>query len=785
MKAGQEQNKQTAQKLTQTAQKQRRKSEFIDWLEKRLSRPVILLVVIALLAALFPYAKRVSSLNLPQPGSVSGETVIAPFTFDIKKPTDVLKKERQRARDQVLLVVDYDTSVVELVRDSLQVIKHYVLNLASMDSTDSLYEPYRDSLHRRLSASTVVTLSQYPSLLDVAAGSITALVANGISSTLLVESPKELEQLQSKYNRQFEDSRIYAPGFLSLLMPGQEETTVRVADFPIAYLAVTQKITDLRKTGRYSDEQLNAIYELLLRYVRPNVFADDQLTQNRKDQAASEVLEIVGKVIKDSEIVRKHQEVTPEIVLKLSSLHDELVRNHSGSERRRLLVSNLGRMLLILFGLGFVIFYIFRLHKSLYNKKLHLAALGLIIVLQAIIIRIGMVVAPRLIEGNAELTGVVYEYLIPVVVASILSTIFFRHHVGTIISLFTAYYFSICLEFNFSIFIITSFSGLVTCYVYKDLRYRWDFFRAMPPVFIVMGLLISLWSITSNNYDLIAIFQNVGLGVLSVIAATFIAMMATVVFETFFDITTNFTLVELSDMNHPVLKRLSIEASGTYNHSINVANLAESAAQKIGANALLVRVASYYHDIGKIIKKDYFIENYRPGEKGKHSKLTPYMSALIIASHVKDGLEMARKYKLPRVIQDAILQHHGTSTISYFYEKALEQDTHKQVQEKDFKYPGPIPQSRENAIIMLADSVEAACRSLSTSSPKLLRELVKKIIRDKFLSSQLDQSELTLRDLDLIIEGFMPILQGIFHTRIKYPGQIEEENANVGKKAVQ
>jgi putative nucleotidyltransferase with HDIG domain len=242
-------------------------------------------------------------------------------------------------------------------------------------------------------------------------------------------------------------------------------------------------------------------------------------------------------------------------------------------------------------------------------------------------------------------------------------------------------------------------------------------------------------------------------------------MVSAMLFESVFDIATDMTLIELSDMNNPVLKRLSIEAAGTYNHSVLVGNLAESAAEKIGANPLRARVASYYHDIGKIDKADYFIENASANDRSRHTRLAPSMSALIISAHVKEGVELARRYKLPRVIRDAIMQHHGTSTVSYFFEKARQQDQHNQVREDDFRYPGPLPQTRENAVIMLADAVEAASRSLATSSPKLLRELVRKIIRDKFASGQLDQCDLTLRDLDRIVEGFMPILQGIFHTR--------------------
>jgi putative nucleotidyltransferase with HDIG domain len=181
-------------------------------------------------------------------------------------------------------------------------------------------------------------------------------------------------------------------------------------------------------------------------------------------------------------------------------------------------------------------------------------------------------------------------------------------------------------------------------------------------------------------------------------------------------------------------------------------------------------VASYYHDIGKIDKPDYFVENCL-GDKNRHNTLSPSMSALIICSHVREGVDLAKKHGIPKVIQDIIMQHHGDSPVSFFYEKALELDPHKQVQEKDFRYPGPTPQTREAAIIMLADSVEAASRSLATSLPKLLRELVKKIIRDKFLSGQLDQCNLTLKDLNDITDGFMPVLQGIFHSRIEYPNK--------------
>ncbi len=430
---------------------------------------------------------------------------------------------------------------------------------------------------------------------------------------------------------------------------------------------------------------------------------------------------------------------------------------------------NAGRLFLSLIPLLFVAFYLYRFEKTFLKKNKHLIAFAMILVLQIIILRVGLFVVPRLFESTNEINSLSPEYLIPFSTASILVAILFSPQLALILTLYTNILVGIVLGFNQYLFLYGFLTGLVSIYTIKNIRYRLHFFKVIPPVLLVSILVITLWHFTCFRLSPLPFIENCAFSLISIIISVFLSMMLTPLFEKLFDITTDMTLVELSDMNHPILKRLSIEAAGTYNHSVLVGNLAESAAERIGANSLLARVASYYHDIGKIEKSDYFVENCLPVDKNRHNKLAPSMSALIICSHVKDGVELAIRHKLPGIIQDMIMQHHGTSTVSFFYEKALEQDPHKQVKEQDFCYNGPIPQTREAAIIMLADSVEAASRSLGTSSPKLLRELVKKIIRDKFLSSQLDQSDLTLRDLDLIVEGFMPVLQGIFHSRIEYP----------------
>jgi len=256
------------------------------------------------------------------------------------------------------------------------------------------------------------------------------------------------------------------------------------------------------------------------------------------------------------------------------------------------------------------------------------------------------------------------------------------------------------------------------------------------------------------------------------IMSGFIVLGVLPVFEHLFNIPTNISLLELSDLNHPLLKRLAIEAPGTYHHSIMVGNLAEAACDSIGANSLMARVGSYYHDIGKMIKPEYFNEN-EMSAGSKHVNLAPSMSALIIAKHVKEGLDIAKKYKLNSAITAFITQHHGNSLISYFYQKALEKAANgTPLKEEDFRYPGPRPQTKESAIVLLADSVEASSRALNEPTPASIRNLVKKIINNKFIDEQLDECDLTLRDMHQIADSFVRVLMGIFHTRLDYP----EEN---------
>jgi hypothetical protein len=241
------------------------------------------------------------------------------------------------------------------------------------------------------------------------------------------------------------------------------------------------------------------------------------------------------------------------------------------------------------------------------------------------------------------------------------------------------------------------------------------------------------------------------------------------VIEYFFGIATDISLIELLDLNHPLMHNLMIAASGTYHHSVVVGNLAEAAAEVVGANPLLARVCAYYHDIGKMKMPDYFVENQK-GSVNRHEKLTPHMSGMILISHVKEGVELARQHKFPKTVIDVIQQHHGTSLIVYFFQKALEQETSDNIPSQvNYRYPGPKPQTRVAALVMMADAVEAASHSLAEPTPARIMALVEKIINNIFLDGQIDECELTLKDLSEIKQRFTYILTSIFHRRIEYP----------------
>lgn len=364
--------------------------------------------------------------------------------------------------------------------------------------------------------------------------------------------------------------------------------------------------------------------------------------------------------------------------------------------------------------------------------------------------------------------NVISPYLIPLVCSAMLMTILIDYKISLVINLLNIICIAIIVGFNPSVVVLSILSVVLGSTGLKKVQQRNDIIYSTIYITGILALLsFTLGMISSNNIKEILI--QTGYTAIGILLSGILAVGLLPFFESIFDVVTNIKLLELSNPNQPLMKKLLMEAPGTYHHSMMVANLAEAAAEAVGGNPVVARVGAYYHDIGKT-KRPYFFGENQMGKENPHDKITPNLSTLIILSHTKDGLEMAREHKIPKVIQDMIEQHHGTTLVKYFYYKLKNSsDKPEEIKEEDFRYPGPIPSFKESGILMLSDSVEAAVRSINEPTKGKIEEMVNNIINDKLNSRQLVNCDLTLKDIETIRKTFLKTLDGIYHHRIEYP----------------
>jgi putative nucleotidyltransferase with HDIG domain len=412
-----------------------------------------------------------------------------------------------------------------------------------------------------------------------------------------------------------------------------------------------------------------------------------------------------------------------------------------------------------------------------------------VILLQLIVTKILLVVCN---SGNyrvltPETAGLIAPYAFAPLVLSVLLG---RHH-GLFAAVFVSLWSSILFgKIDAPLLVTSLISGFTAVSLTLQVRRRSKLVRAGLGVGFAIWLLslafgligpINLFPPTANDWGMIGLQSAFAIG--NGIVTAMIAGGALPILEHLFQVTTDISWLEASDLNHPLLRRMTIEAPGTYHHSLVVANLAEAAAEKVGANATLCRVCSYFHDVGKLVKPEYFTENMN-FERNPHDDLAPTMSALIIIAHVKEGVDLALKYKLNQRIIDIIQEHHGTSLVYYFYQRALQQQEDAraggkimnireedipEVREESFRYSGPKPQTKESAIVSLADIVESASRSLEKPTPQKIEQLINELIEERIADGQLDECDLTLGEIKIIAERFRFTLMTMLHTRIAYP----------------
>lgn len=402
------------------------------------------------------------------------------------------------------------------------------------------------------------------------------------------------------------------------------------------------------------------------------------------------------------------------------------------------------------------------------NNYHMLILLGLMIVSTLIFARLWGYVLGNLAKGIGSVPIESTVFGIPIPAGAMLVTLLFDFHTAIVFSFIVSLLSGLWL--HNAVYPVYAFVGSLTAaFCVIRCKRRSAILKAGFYVAVLNAATAGILLLFTGEFFSERAYPSIIFAVSSGISVIAIVSVMLPILENLFKVTTDISLLELLDMEQPLMKNIMISAPGTYHHSVIVGNLVEAAAEGVGVNPLLARVSAYYHDIGKIKMPEYFIEN-QSSSTSKHEKISPHMSSMIIVSHVKEGVELARQQKLPEPIIDIIQQHHGTSLMTYFYQKAKENNSTENFSEDEYKYPGPKPQTRAAALVMMADAVEAASRVLNEPSSAKIAALVEKVINHMFLEGQLDECELTLKDISSIKTHFTYILTGILHKRIDYPG---------------
>ena len=522
---------------------------------------------------------------------------------------------------------------------------------------------------------------------------------------------------------------------------------------------IREQLSALIRDYPYSQATLRMVEEFVYIVLEPNMALDEEATEEKREEAREEVEPV--RIHRNTLIVSEGETVTQEHLAQLEAL---------GMKRGGQPDYNtfLGLFLLLIILFGVVGIYLYVLDRKVYEDHSMWLLLGLIVIITL------------LFSIAAEFFS---EYLIPVAIGIILMAVLFNNYLAMLMNLILALLVGLISDGDIGVVTMCLVGGLVAIYSVSRLSQRMDLAKAglyvaLANVLVIIAVFLLLGDLRLEYGVLREFGYSILAGVGSGIFSTVVAIGLLPFLESGFGLTTSVTLLELSNPNQPLLRKLLMKAPGTYHHSIMVANLAEAAAEEVEADPLLARVGSYYHDLGKINRPYFFSENQFSREN-PHKKLSPNLSALIISSHVKDGVELAHQERLPGMLVDIIKQHHGTSKISFFYQQAMEEGR-KDVVEESFRYEGPLPQTKEAAIIMLADAVEAGVRSLSRPVGGRIEGMVRKLIKDKLNDGQLDESDLTLKDLDKIGDTFVYILSSVYHHRIEYPER--EIKKELGRK---
>ena len=740
-----------------------------------LSTPYLLWAILILILVLFTLSQTMDMDKVSyayQIGDVAQRDIKAPRDFFIEDKEVTLAKKAQ-IKETVKTVYDFDDRLVKdiitRVKNAMafgrQIFQHTPPPTREEDAqviepTFAMAMAMKSEFEKKLGLD--LSKGAYQILFKEAFSEditrtvteiVQKILTNGIvgnKEILLAESDRgiALRTIQSDQERTITNLKVFYG-------PDQAKAMVRIIGQPL-----------LSDVG-YSLS--NLIVDISQRLLQPNITLNKNETEKRIQEAQAKIKPILYQIKAGEMIIREGERVDKLKLIKLNTLNAQV-------EKKDIRMSMAGIAMLTCF-LLLVVYYLFlkdhpRLQNEMNKHMVFLTlGLGLYLGFAEVAVYLAQNIRPEL--PRAVASSAIFA-VVPIPAAAMITCLFLGFDIAVFFTLVLAILASLSFGSSFQVFVFFFLSSITAAYWIKERNERRHFIVAGFKLSVFNVLLVTAMVFyTQPQLDVMMLAKQVALAFCGGLFSATLTVGFTPLIELVFNYTTAAKLLEFSNLDQPLIKKLMIEAPGTYNHSVIVATLSEAAASAISANCLKAKVMGYYHDIGKLDKTMYFIENQADG-KNRHDKLSPSMSALILIQHVKKGVEMAKKYKLGNEIIEGIVQHHGTSLIKYFYNKSLNSGN-ENVNEEDFRYPGPKPQTREAGIVMLADVVEAAVRALERPTPARIKGRVKALINDIFADGQLEECELTLKDLHQIAKSFNNILTSIYHSRIEYSDNKSQE----------
>ena len=693
-----------------------RLSGFREWLERRDHRRfgMIMLAVLVVGITLVVSSKYLPSRYAYQVGDVASGAIAADRTisFEDRASTEALRTQVAALTGPVQRVDP--TALASALADVNAVLDDIEAAGAQMDGAGS-------------TTGSSVTLSQGEAL-ALARQRTPAGISDATLSYLLAAPSSTFEQLRAEARSVFRF--LYA------------------ANVPDTGLkAAKERLRGLAYGTNGSAQFRDAVYEVTSTYVRPNQVFDAAQTQARRDQAMAEVAPVVVTLFKGELVVGAGEKITPEVMLRLEAL--------GLTDSRPSWEIWLGTLLVVILQLVAIVGLVSRSQPALLRNNIIMLAMTTLILFFVVLARL-LVIPP------------LSPYAIPLAALAMLTSILTRPRTALLLVSMLAIDVGLLAGFDFFVTMVVLLTAVFSLYSVSRLAQRKDLLTAGLLVMVVAGAGVFAAELLQEA-SLASAFKISLWGLANGLLSLVITLSLLLVYETVFNLTTPLRLLELANPSQPLLRRLLQVAPGTYNHSLFMGNLAEAAAEAIDADPLLARVGAYYHDIGKILRPEYFVEN-QLHVQNPHDKMTPNLSKMAVTAHVRDGKALARAYGLPRPIIDIIEQHHGTSVLAPFYFKAKEA-SNGEVAEEAYRYDGKKPTSPEAAIIMLADSVEAAAKAMKNPTVKKMQDLIRGIFKQKMDDAQLDDAQLTLGDLHKIRDVFESGVRGLAGHRIAYPKQ--------------